>query len=1238
MRLIIKVFPSILLIAFLSACGSSGGDDSGGGRETPTRHSLNISLHGAGGGTATSDPVGINCGTDCNEDYAEDTVVTLTATPDANSIFDGWSGDADCGDGSVTLSTDINCVATFSPVSTVNTFTLSITANPGTGSGSVTSNPAGIDCGNSCSHDFDEGAQVILTATPAAGSEFVAWGGDADCEDGSVTLNDDVLCHPNFKLIPRYTLTIGGSSSDGSGTVTSLPLGIDCGADCSEVFAENTTVILTATPDVGSAFRGWIGDTACEGSMVTMTRTITCYPVFDRLPIYTLTISTSGTGTGSVTSSPVGIDCGADCTEDYIGGTTVIMTATADPGSEFAGWTGDAICADGVQVNADVTCNAVFNLIPPATHLLEVTVIHSNGAEGNVSSDPAGINCGNGGSDCLEDYTEGSTVTLTATPATGSEFIAWGGDADCEDGIVTMSTPTSCIAVFDLVPYTLNATFTPVTASRIGNTETISISFNETVNQATLTLNGDLAPESAAVNWIDAQTVNITPTGVWTKGRDRALAVSIEDALGRVLDNVGVIYDVAIVYASVDHAAASDINPGTKELPFANLRSALDYANSNFSESEIHVALGTYAVDGTSPTTRLELANNVSLYGGYSMDWLSRDPEANFTSLINSATNFGVRIQGNNHSITIDGFMISAGQLADRVMLIFNSNPIISNNILSSEASTLDSTYVIYIDGDSTPDIDHNIILNSNNASLTRSIYIWGTSNARIRNNTIFAGGNGNTGSTALRIAGASGATATATVYNNILVGGDHTTSYALASSSPTQHFIINNTIIGYRPLLIEDNAAVIENNILHSTGYPYCIDEPGIDSAGALPTSLENNNFYGCSSLARFYQSTSITIDTLDDFSTLLGISATGSVVLQPVYENEALDNYLIANTSANAITRGGKNRSDLFTTDINQVARTIPWSMGANEVDDGINTPPIADAGPDQFGYAGLAVTLDASASNDSDTGDTIYYAWSFSEVPTGSSITDADLSDANAQQPEFTPDVLGNYVLNLIVSDGFESGSDTVTINVIFPIYQDASVSDIQSGVIQTNTGVQLSNVVVTAIDNNRQNLWVADDVAANEYNGIYIYRGTSASPLAGEIQIGARINLTGIANEFNTLTQIALPEITYLAPPSDSLTPVLADISTLENSVSGEAYEGVLVRIENVVTSETDINGKFTVFDFSGFMFIDDHLYGYPATLNECLASITGIINWNWLDNRFEILPRTNADIATGGTCL
>jgi hypothetical protein len=84
-------------------------------------------------------------------------------------------------------------------------------ARAGGGSGVVTSNPAGIDCGGTCSAPFDQGAVVILRATPAAGSAFAGWSGacsgTADC---ALTVDAAKAVTATFESIPSPG--IGGST------------------------------------------------------------------------------------------------------------------------------------------------------------------------------------------------------------------------------------------------------------------------------------------------------------------------------------------------------------------------------------------------------------------------------------------------------------------------------------------------------------------------------------------------------------------------------------------------------------------------------------------------------------------------------------------------------------------------------------------------------------------------------------------------------------------------------------------------------------------------------------------------------------------------------------------------------------------------------------------------------------------------------------------------------------------
>jgi len=85
------------------------------------------------------------------------------------------------------------------------TFALTVSSQ---GNGTVTSNPAGISCGNDCSENYSNGTFVILTPSPATGYTFTGWSGDADCLDGSVTMNSNKNCTATFEAMTASSGTI----------------------------------------------------------------------------------------------------------------------------------------------------------------------------------------------------------------------------------------------------------------------------------------------------------------------------------------------------------------------------------------------------------------------------------------------------------------------------------------------------------------------------------------------------------------------------------------------------------------------------------------------------------------------------------------------------------------------------------------------------------------------------------------------------------------------------------------------------------------------------------------------------------------------------------------------------------------------------------------------------------------------------------------------------------------------
>jgi hypothetical protein len=170
---------------------------------------------------------------------------------------------------------------------------------------------------------------------------------------------------------------------------------------------------------------------------------------------YPLTVTLAGAGHGSV-GAPLGIECPLDCSHDFIGGSTVTLTAYAGPLSAFAGWSGacsgsGSTCQVTMSQSRNVTAtfNADIPLGDPAlTRTLEVHL--AGDGSGTVSSGQA-IACPG---DCSQDYQIAADVTLTATPAAGSVFAGWSGNCSgfASTCVVTMSSSRNVTATFEPAP------------------------------------------------------------------------------------------------------------------------------------------------------------------------------------------------------------------------------------------------------------------------------------------------------------------------------------------------------------------------------------------------------------------------------------------------------------------------------------------------------------------------------------------------------------------------------------------------------------------------------------------------------------------------------------------------------------------------------------------------------------------------------------------------------------------
>jgi hypothetical protein len=300
----------------------------------------------------------------------------------------------------------------------------------GAGAGTVTSSPAGISCGATCSAPFTEGSSVALSALPGPNSTEVSWTGCTEvtiANECKVTMSAAKTVSATFNLQQRQ-LSVERKGA-GSGTVESSPAGINCGATCSANFTKGEAVVLSATPDASSLAPSWSGcDSVSEGKCTVAMNVAKAVTATFALTSHQLSVTKSGAGvaSSSITSSPAGIECGSSCSAVYLHGTLVTLTATPGPHVKAPVWTGCGSILEGkckVTINEAKAVSATFEL-EAGYAFYPVSITKAGTGQGTVTGSVGSILCG---SACSAQLLTGTTLTLTATPAQGSVFAHWSG-------------------------------------------------------------------------------------------------------------------------------------------------------------------------------------------------------------------------------------------------------------------------------------------------------------------------------------------------------------------------------------------------------------------------------------------------------------------------------------------------------------------------------------------------------------------------------------------------------------------------------------------------------------------------------------------------------------------------------------------------------------------------------------------------------------------------------------------
>jgi len=347
----------------------------------------------------------------------------------------------------------------------------------GSGSGTVTSNPAGISCGTDCSESYDQNTSVTLTAAAFSDARFIGWSGacsgtNTTCtvvmdQNKTVTAQfDSQSSQTPVNLSPRGVITSSSLAFEGedwdnlidsdiydgdtpdawNGTVTaSKSSNVFAVIDLRGTYDISKIKLLTDT-GVGLSSR-WAKDFRIQVSNdAKMYSTVLTAVKKNTSGFQEYAISPSATASHVklILDSNYGDATYIQVGELEIWGTNSSSTqCTRDPWQD--GGCGQGGCASDqmyqTRTVSPAGCDATSQCIAHTScqkSKYTLTVNKTGSGSGTVTSNPAGISCG---TDCSESYDQNTSVTLTAAAFSDARFIGWSGACS--------GTNTTCTVVMD---------------------------------------------------------------------------------------------------------------------------------------------------------------------------------------------------------------------------------------------------------------------------------------------------------------------------------------------------------------------------------------------------------------------------------------------------------------------------------------------------------------------------------------------------------------------------------------------------------------------------------------------------------------------------------------------------------------------------------------------------------------------------------------------------------------------
>ncbi len=271
--------------------------------------------------------------------FAQGSTASVTATPASGFVFTNWTDNGTIASTSpsyqFTMAGNRALVANFTAVA-IGKVALNLSSNPV---------PGGTVGGQG---QYATGSTVIATATPNAGYSFINWTDNGTIVSTSSSYQFVLAANrtlvANFSIIAASQFAVVLSSNPAAGGST----------NGSGSFAANTSVTVTASPNIGYTFVNWTDNGTIASTSSSYTFPLTANrTLVANFAINTFTLTATGVG-GTVTKNPN--------QPTYNFGTLVQLTATPNTGFVFSSWSGDASgSVNPLTVNMNANKNIIAN-------------------------------------------------------------------------------------------------------------------------------------------------------------------------------------------------------------------------------------------------------------------------------------------------------------------------------------------------------------------------------------------------------------------------------------------------------------------------------------------------------------------------------------------------------------------------------------------------------------------------------------------------------------------------------------------------------------------------------------------------------------------------------------------------------------------------------------------------------------------------------------------------------------